>query len=125
MYKPFEMDICWISPSPVLLTEKFMGIEIVPTSLLPIRPDLGEDTVRMVRHGLADILEALGEEVGPKPGEEKHVIVSIDPVHPWSQMIFVSSEYYSKIKDYHEEDRPAFEEIRNRVKKAHLENPFH
>lgn len=49
-------------------------MEIVVHPFLPIVPTLEEDVVRMVRHGLADILECLGEEVGPKPGDAVHVI---------------------------------------------------
>ena len=32
-------------------------------------PTLAEDARRIVRHGMAEILDWLGEPVGPKPGE--------------------------------------------------------
>lgn len=44
------------------------------SNLLPIAPTAEQDVIRTVRHGLADVLEWLGEEVGPKPGEHIHVI---------------------------------------------------
>jgi hypothetical protein len=45
----------------------------------------------MVRHGLADILEALGEDVGPAPGE---------PIHAYTHggALFVSRELYDQIR---------------------------
>ncbi|MET4618688.1 hypothetical protein ABIE18_000111 [Arthrobacter sp. 2762] len=52
------------------------AIDVVVSPALPIVPTLAQDAVRMVRHGLADILEWLGEDVGPQPGEETHIIAS-------------------------------------------------
>lgn len=46
------------------------------SQLLPITPTLETDVIRSVRHGLSDVLEWLGEEVGPKPGEKIHAIVA-------------------------------------------------
>ncbi|MBT9255397.1 hypothetical protein KMZ30_07400 [Phycicoccus sp. KQZ13P-1] len=41
-------------------------------------PTDGEDARRIVRHGMAEILEWLGEPVGPKPGEPVHRAFLID-----------------------------------------------
>ncbi len=46
------------------------------SQLLPITPTIEVDVTRIVRHGLADVLEWLGEEVGPKPGEQIHVMLA-------------------------------------------------
>ena len=46
------------------------GIPIIICDMLPTRePTPGEWAVRFVRHQLADVLEWLGEEVGPEPDE--------------------------------------------------------
>lgn len=50
------------------------SVDVIVSPMLPIVPSLATDVVRMVRHGLADVLEWLGEDVGPKPGEEVHAI---------------------------------------------------
>lgn len=102
-----------------------MGLPILVTHHLPLVPSLEEDIIRMVRHGLSDILEALGEDVGLKPGEETHVVTATDIAETGETVIYVSKEYYDRIKGYVEENRPTFEEIRDRVKQANLENPFH
>jgi hypothetical protein len=65
-------------------------MSLVISPLLPIRPSLAEDAVRMVRHGLADVLEWLGEDVGPVPGQATHVIRAGD-------VLFVSKETYTSI----------------------------
>jgi len=49
-----------------------MGIVVSP--VLPIYPSPGEVSRRTVRHGLADVLEWLGEDVGPKPDEVTHAL---------------------------------------------------
>jgi hypothetical protein len=50
----------------------FGGLRVVVSPLLPMYPTPGEDGRRIVRHGLADVLAWLGEDVGPKPGEPTH-----------------------------------------------------
>ena len=50
-----------------------LGI-IVSPHLLPMYPSPSEDARRIVRHGMADVLAWLGEEVGPKPGEAAHAL---------------------------------------------------
>ena len=49
---------------------------IIDSPALPMAPTPEQDVIRIVRHGLADVLEWLGEDVGPKPGEKTHSIVS-------------------------------------------------
>jgi hypothetical protein len=53
----------------------FGGLEIIVSDLLPIDPSPGEIGRRIVRHGLADILEWLGEEVGPKPEDKTTALI--------------------------------------------------
>lgn len=57
------------------------GVPIVPVPHLAKYPTPGEDARRMVRHGYAEILAWLGEEVGPEPGVPDHpVVIAYDPV---------------------------------------------
>jgi hypothetical protein len=60
------------------------------SQLLPISPTLETDVVRRVRHGLADVLEWLGEEVGPKPGDKIHAIMA-------GTQLIVSQEFADKV----------------------------
>lgn len=48
------------------------GVPVMVSSALPTIPSFGEDIRRRVRHGLADVLTWLGEDVGPAPGEPSH-----------------------------------------------------
>lgn len=59
------------------LTERFTGIAVVPSSAFPPpRPPTADEYARrLVRHGLADVLDWLGEPVGPRPGELVHTFV--------------------------------------------------
>ena len=50
------------------------GITVVESDMLPIKPSPGTWARRYVRHGMADILEWLGEDVGPEPDAETHVL---------------------------------------------------
>lgn len=45
---------------------------------LPIPPSAGEVGRRIVRHGLADVLDWIGEPVGPPPDAEGHVVKRAD-----------------------------------------------
>lgn len=47
---------------------------IIISSILPLKPSPGEDARRIVRHGLADVLAWLGEDVGPRPGAQTHAV---------------------------------------------------
>jgi hypothetical protein len=51
------------------------SMPVIVSQMLPIRPGAGEVGRRIVRHGLADVLEWLGEDVGPKPDEATHAFV--------------------------------------------------
>lgn len=46
-----------------------MGLPVVQSDLCTRPPTPAEDARRIVRHGLADVLEWLGEDPGPRPGE--------------------------------------------------------
>lgn len=50
-------------------------IPVVVSTILPFHPSPSEDIGRIVRHGLADVLTWLGQEVGPKPGEPTHAMM--------------------------------------------------
>lgn len=43
------------------------GYSVIVSDLLPMDPDWGKQAERIVRHGLADVLAWLGEDVGPEP----------------------------------------------------------
>lgn len=65
-------------------------LSLVVSPALPIRPTLAEDAVRMVRHGLSDVLNWLGEDVGPKPGAATHIITA-------GSTVFVSKELHEQL----------------------------
>jgi hypothetical protein len=65
-------------------------MDIIVSAMLPIAPGPGADGRRIVRHGLADVLAWLGEDVGPKPGEACHVLEA-------GGTLFVSQEIYERI----------------------------
>jgi hypothetical protein len=50
-----------------------MGILVIESPILPIPPSPGDEARQIVREGLADSLEQLGEEVG-KAGKPTHVL---------------------------------------------------
>lgn len=51
------------------------GIKVIESPTLPLDPTSAQDARRIVRHGLADVLAWLGEDVGPKPGEQTHALL--------------------------------------------------
>ncbi|MDP9820459.1 hypothetical protein [Nocardioides massiliensis] len=51
------------------------GITVIESPHLPTYPSPGTDARRIVRHGMADVLAWLGEDVGPKPGEPTHAFL--------------------------------------------------
>ena len=67
------------------------GLPVIVSPALPIDPTDAENTVRGVRHGLPDVLEWLGEDVGPKPGAATHAVQT-------PTAIFVSREAYDELK---------------------------
>lgn len=52
------------------------GLHVVVSQALPYPPSIGEWARRIVRHGLADVLAWLGEEVGPAPDEQTHAFLA-------------------------------------------------
>lgn len=73
-------------------------LPVIVSPALPIIPTDAENTVRLVRHGLADVLEWLGEDVGPKPGDYTHAIMG-------EGTLFVSQEMRDKMADSLERTR--------------------
>ena len=53
--------------------------------------------MRIVRHRLADVLAWLGEDVGPRPGDETHAFFASDMGA--SGVLFVSAAYAAELKD--------------------------
>ena len=68
------------------------GYRIIVSPYLPLTPSDTDNAVRIVRHGMKDVLEWLGEKVGPKPYEEFDFLVSRDT-------IFVSEKAYLAMKE--------------------------
>jgi hypothetical protein len=66
-------------------------MDVIISPALPINPTDADDVVRTVRHGLHDVLEWLGEDVGPKPGEPTGHMIQIG-----SRML-VSQEAYDRL----------------------------
>lgn len=58
------------------------GMAVMVSPLLPLPVSPREEARRIVRHGYAEVLEWLGEEVGPKPGDQVHVVLGVDPANP-------------------------------------------
>lgn len=69
----------------------FWGTRVVVTPYLPVEPTFAEQIRRRVRHGLADVLAWLGEEVGPEPTSPIGAITTPDA-------IYVSQEVYDLMK---------------------------
>lgn len=57
------------------------GLQVVTSDLLPIYPTDSENARRIVRHGLSDVLEWLGEPVGPRPGEPTDALLIDNSLH--------------------------------------------
>ena len=49
-------------------------VVVVPKGVLPLGLSPGEEARRIVRHGLADVLRWLKEDVGPSPDDRTHVL---------------------------------------------------
>lgn len=55
-----------------------LGLDIITSGFAPSRPPTpGEDARRIVRHGMAEVLTWLGEDVGPAPGDRIHTAFAI------------------------------------------------
>lgn len=73
------------------------GMPVIVSPALPIVPSDAENIVRMVRHGLADVLAWLGEDVGPKPGDCTRVVGA-------GGALLMSQEMHDKLsQDYRQE----------------------
>lgn len=66
--------------------------KVVVSDTLPTYPTHREDARRIVRHGMTDVLEWLGEDVGPKPGAPTHVIRT-------ALSLIVSAEAYERLRE--------------------------
>lgn len=66
---------------PTSAQDQLCGIPVVTVASSLLKPSeramAGIDGRRIVRHGLADVLEWLGEDVGPKPGDPAPVMAII------------------------------------------------
>lgn len=81
--------LCAETPGP---SGDFMfGLPVTISQHLPINPSDEDNIVRSVRHGLADVLAWLGEDVGPKPGDSCHAIRTPDRIH-------VSKAFFDEMK---------------------------
>lgn len=72
------------------------GITVVVSAALPVDPSPGQVVKRMVRHGLADVLEWLGEPVGPRPHDKTHAFLMAGDGRP---VAMVSAEWFEKVSD--------------------------
>lgn len=64
-----------------MTTLYYDGLRVVASNALPLPPSPGEDARRIVRHGLARVLEWLGEPVGPAPGVATHAVRAGDVLY--------------------------------------------
>lgn len=74
------------------------GIPIVVSDVLPMDPSPGEWARRFVRHGMRDIVEWLGEEVGPEPDAQTHVLMATDGAQG-GEMLYASREAVDKMRE--------------------------
>lgn len=51
-------------------------LRFVISETLPLCPTLDQYVVRIVRHGMSDVLNWLGEEVGPEPDDKTHFVLA-------------------------------------------------
>jgi hypothetical protein len=63
------------------------GIPVIESPALPIKPSPGVWARRYVRHGLADVLTWLGEDVGPEPDAETHALLIGNTLHASAAMV--------------------------------------
>lgn len=73
-------------------------MDVVVSKALPLHPGPGEVARRIVRHGLAHVLEWLGEQVGPRPEDLTHAVAGVDPAGPGTGVLFVSPEYHQQLR---------------------------
>jgi hypothetical protein len=76
----------------------YCGIDVIVSPLLPIPPSDGERARRIVRHGMADVLAWLDEEVGPGVDEQTHVILGSD-LGGDGALAFVSAEMFERLRN--------------------------
>ena len=74
------------------------GWNLIPTPMLPMKPSTAEWARRLVRHGMADVLGWLGEDVGPEPDALTHILVSDGLAASSGPAAFVSHELLERIK---------------------------
>lgn len=84
--------------------DAFTGVRVIPTDLLPIEPSWGEQIRRRVRHGLADVLEWLGEDVGPAQHAETQAIGTLGG-------LMVSRDLHRRLVEQLATTRPAAEAV--------------
>lgn len=70
------------------------GVRIIVDPALPLEPSDGERARRIVRHGLADVLRWLGEDVGPEPDAVTQAFVISDPPAPSRTAALVSRGFW-------------------------------
>lgn len=63
------------------------GMRVVESPMLPLDPTPGQDARRIVRHGLADVLAWLGEDVGPAPGAQTHILLIGADIHASAALV--------------------------------------
>lgn len=69
------------SPTFEIPPALLFGTQVVVSDALPIDPSPGEVGRRIVRHGMAEILAWLGEDVGPKPEDQTHALLIGGTLH--------------------------------------------
>jgi len=63
---------------------------VVVSNALPMDPSTREWARHYVRHGMADILAWLGEEVGPEPDAQTHAVSA-------GGVLYVSAEWSARL----------------------------
>lgn len=61
-------------------TNRLYGLKVIESELLPRPPTDAQWVHRYVRHGMSDVLDWLGEPVGPHPDDQTHVIIAGDTI---------------------------------------------
>lgn len=80
-----------------MMRPTYGGWPVLVSPALPLVPSPGEWARRFVRHGMADVLAWLGEDVGPEPDALTHVMLGMDLAFGGGVVAFVSAEMFERL----------------------------
>ncbi|MGW5239486.1 hypothetical protein ACWEOW_11185 [Monashia sp. NPDC004114] len=69
--------------------------QVYVSNFLPLTPTDAEVARRIVRHGLRDVIEWLGEDVGPRPKDQTHALLVPSR---YVEALYVSPWLYARMR---------------------------